>query len=67
MGLREVLASHQLVVSAPLFTELKQVLHQKIQIPAELMDDTVAMLQQAAHAAPGPMGKVIYAVSQKGV
>jgi len=49
--LREVLTSHQLVVSAPLFTELKRVLRQKLQIPAELIDDTTAVLQQDAYLA----------------
>jgi len=43
------LTSHQLVVSAPLFTELKRVLRQKLQIPAELISDTIEMLQQDAH------------------
>jgi len=50
--LREVLTSHQLVVSVPLFTELKRVLRQKLRIPAELIDDTIAVLQQDAYFAP---------------
>jgi putative PIN family toxin of toxin-antitoxin system len=49
--LREVLSSHQLIVSAPLFTELKRVLRQKLQIPAELIDDSIEILQQEAHFA----------------
>jgi putative PIN family toxin of toxin-antitoxin system len=47
--LREVLTSHQLVVSAPLFTELKRALRQKLQIPADLIDDAIEILQQDAH------------------
>jgi len=46
--LREVLTSHQLVVSASLFTELKRVLRQKLQIPDELITDIIEMLQQDA-------------------
>ncbi len=49
--LRETLASHQLVVSAPLFSELRRVLRQKLKIPAELIDDAIEMLQQDAHIA----------------
>jgi putative PIN family toxin of toxin-antitoxin system len=49
--LRETLASHQLVVSAPLFNELRRVLRQKLQIPGELIDDAIEMLQQDAHFA----------------
>jgi putative PIN family toxin of toxin-antitoxin system len=49
--LREVLTSHQLVVSTPLFTELKRALRQKLQIPAELIDDAIEILQQDAHFA----------------
>jgi len=49
--LRETLASHQLVVSAPLFNELRRVLRQKLQIPGELTDDAIEMLQQDAHFA----------------
>ncbi len=49
--LRETLTSHQLVVSAPLFNELRRVLRQKLQIPRELINDAVEMLQQDAHFA----------------
>jgi len=49
--LREVLTSHQLVVSVPLFNELKRVLCQKLQIPGELIDDAIEILQQDAHFA----------------
>ena len=47
--LRETLTSHQLVVSAPLFNELRRVLLQKLQIPRELIDDAIEILQQDAH------------------
>ena len=49
--LRETLTSHQLVVSAPLFNELTRVLRQKLQIPRELIDDAIEILQQDAHFA----------------
>ena len=47
--LRETLTSHELVVSAPLFNELRRVLRQKLQIPRELIDDAIEILQQDAH------------------
>ncbi len=49
--LRETLTSHELVVSAPLFNELRRVLRQKLQIPPELIDDAIEILQQDAHFA----------------
>jgi len=49
--LRETLTSHQLVVSAPLFNELRRVLRRKLQIPRELIDDAIEILQQDAHFA----------------
>jgi len=49
--LREILTSHQLVVSAALFNELRRVLRKKLQIPDELIDDAIEMLQQDAHFA----------------
>ena len=49
--LREILTSHQLVVSVPLFNELKRVLREKLQIPGELIDDAIEILQQDAHFA----------------
>jgi len=49
--LREILTSHQLVVSVPLFNKLRRVLRQKLQIPGELIDDTIEILQQDAHFA----------------
>ena len=54
--LREVLTSHQLVVSVPLFNELKRVLRQKVRIPRELIDHAIEILQQDAHfATPSPL------------
>jgi putative PIN family toxin of toxin-antitoxin system len=47
--LREVLTSHQLVVSVPLFNELKLVLREKLRIPGELIDEAIEILQQDAH------------------
>jgi len=49
--LREILTSHRLVVSAALFNELRRVLRRKLQIPDELIDDAIEMLQQDAHFA----------------
>ena len=49
--LRETLTSHELVVSAPLFNELRRVLRQKLQIPRELIADAIEILQQDAHFA----------------
>jgi putative PIN family toxin of toxin-antitoxin system len=49
--LREILTSHQLVVSVPLFNELKRALREKLQIPGELIDDAIEILQQDAHFA----------------
>ncbi len=57
--LRETLASHELVVSAPLFSELRRVLRQKLQIPHALIDDTIEILQRDAHfAAPSVVPNV---------
>jgi len=44
--LREVLVSHQLVVSAPLIAELQSVLRNKIGIPQEIIFDFVEVLTQ---------------------
>jgi uncharacterized protein len=44
--LREVLVSHQLVISAPLIAELKNILHTKIRIPQEIVSDFVELLGQ---------------------
>jgi len=48
---REVLTSHQLVVSVPLLAELKRVLRQKLRIPAELINEAIEVLRQDAHLA----------------
>jgi putative PIN family toxin of toxin-antitoxin system len=44
--LREILVSHQLVVSTPLIAELKRTLHTKIGIPQEIISDFVELLAQ---------------------
>ena len=44
--LREILVSHQLVVSAPLITELKNILRTKIGTPQEIISDFVEILTQ---------------------
>jgi putative PIN family toxin of toxin-antitoxin system len=49
--LRETLTSHQSVVSAPLLSELRRVLREKLQIPSELINDAIEILQQDAHFA----------------
>jgi putative PIN family toxin of toxin-antitoxin system len=57
--LREILTSHQLIVSIPLFNELRRVLRQKLRIPDELIDDAIEMLQQDAHfATPSTLSDV---------
>jgi putative PIN family toxin of toxin-antitoxin system len=47
--LREVLVSHQLVVSAPLLTELEGALRKKLEIPHDLISELIQILQQDAH------------------
>ena len=44
--LREILVSHQLVISSPLIDELTKVLHTKIGIPQEIISDFVELLTQ---------------------
>jgi putative PIN family toxin of toxin-antitoxin system len=44
--LREILVSHQLVVSNPLIFELKNILHTKIGLPQEIISDFVEVLTQ---------------------
>ena len=57
--LRKVFTSHQLVVSVPLFNELKRVLRQKLQIPSEVIDDSIEILQRDAHfATPSTLSDV---------
>lgn len=46
--LREILVSHQLVVSNPLIFELKNILHIKIGLPQEIISDFVEVLTQDA-------------------
>jgi len=45
-ALREILVSHQLVVSASLIAKLKNILHTKIGIPQEIISDFVKVLTQ---------------------
>jgi len=47
--LREVLVSHQLVVSAPLLTELKNALRKKLEVPDDLTAELVEILQQDSY------------------
>jgi len=42
--LREILLSHQLVLSQPLLAELKKVLHTKIGIPQEIISDFIDVI-----------------------
>lgn len=44
--LREILVSHQLVISPPLLAELKNILHTKIGIPEEIISDFIGLLTQ---------------------
>lgn len=45
-ALREILVSHQLVISPPLLAELKNILHTKIGIPEEIISDFIGLLTQ---------------------
>ena len=57
--LREILTSHQLVVSVPLFNELKRALREKLQIPGEVIEDAIEILQRDAHfATPSTLSDV---------
>lgn len=47
--LREVLISHQLVVSPPLFSELENILQKKLNLPHELISEFIKILRQDAH------------------
>lgn len=47
--LREVLISHQLVVSDPLFSELDNVLKERLRLPKELISEFIEILRQDAH------------------
>jgi putative PIN family toxin of toxin-antitoxin system len=44
--LREVLSSHELIISKPLLKELRQVLQRKFGVPASLISEFINMLQQ---------------------
>ena len=44
--LREILVSHQLVISSSLIDELKNILHTKIGIPQEIISDLIELLTQ---------------------
>lgn len=44
--LREILVSHQLVISPPLLAELKNILHTKIGVPEEIISDFIGLLTQ---------------------
>jgi putative PIN family toxin of toxin-antitoxin system len=44
--LREILVSHQLVISAPLISELKNILHTKIGITQEIISEFLVLLSQ---------------------
>ena len=44
--LREILVSHQLVISTPLIAELKNILHTKIGIPQEIISEFLDLLIQ---------------------
>jgi putative PIN family toxin of toxin-antitoxin system len=47
--MREVLISHQLVVSAPLISELETILQKKLNLPHELVSEFIEILRQDAH------------------
>jgi putative PIN family toxin of toxin-antitoxin system len=49
--LREVLTSQQLIISLLILNELKVVLHKKLQVPNELIDEFIGMIRQDAHLA----------------
>ena len=44
--LREILVSHQLVISSPLIAELKNILHTKIGTSQEIISDFIELLTQ---------------------
>jgi putative PIN family toxin of toxin-antitoxin system len=44
--LRELLVSHQIVISAPLLAELRKILHTKVGIPEEMISTFVEVLTQ---------------------
>lgn len=48
-ALREVLIHHQLVVSTPLLTELKNALSKKLSVPEDLTSELVEILQRDSY------------------
>lgn len=44
--LREVLKSHQLMISPGLLSELERALHEKMRVPEELMSEFIGLIQQ---------------------
>jgi putative PIN family toxin of toxin-antitoxin system len=46
--LREVLTSHQLLVSDPLFSELDNVLKERLKLPQEIISEFIEILRQDA-------------------
>ena len=49
---REVIASEDLVVSAPLFTELRRTILKKFHAPTDFVDETLAFLERETLLAP---------------
>ena len=57
--LREVLLSHQLLISADLMKELEKVLREKIELPQPLLAEFVEFIQQDAQLSkPSPLQKI---------
>ena len=50
--LREVLVSHYLVVSAPMFSELERILKEKIGIPGDIINEVIEFLRNDAYFVP---------------
>lgn len=47
--LREVLVSHQLVISEALLSELKRILREKLKVPHDLIAELIEILKQDSH------------------
>ena len=62
--LREVLVSHQLVVSDQLFEELKKVLSNKLKVPQNLISEFIEILQQDSHLSTPSVKLEIYIKDQ---
>ena len=57
--LREVLASHELLISAQVLSELKRILWDKFDVDQDLIDDFISLLRQdTVIARPGKMPSV---------